>query len=124
MALLPGSAAIGAGTAVSGITTDQRGLPLDSPLPDIGAFQTQPGPPAFPSSPFIVTSTADSLAPGTLRWAIAWADLATTPSTIEFNLGSSPATITLTQGQLELSNSSEPITIDGPGAALLTIERI
>ncbi len=38
MALLPGSSAIGAGTAVSGVTVDQRGLPLDSP-PDIGAFQ-------------------------------------------------------------------------------------
>ena len=41
MALLPGSAAIGKGTAVSGVTTDQRGEPLDSPTPDIGAFQTQ-----------------------------------------------------------------------------------
>ena len=40
MALLPGSPAIGAGTAVAGITTDQRGEPLDSP-PDIGAFQSQ-----------------------------------------------------------------------------------
>jgi Bacterial Ig-like domain (group 3) len=41
MALLPGSAAIGKGTAVSDVTTDQRGFPLDSPDPDIGAFQTQ-----------------------------------------------------------------------------------
>ena len=40
IALLPGSVAIGAGTAVSGITTDQRGEPLDSP-PDIGDFQSQ-----------------------------------------------------------------------------------
>ena len=40
VALLPGSPAIGAGTAVSGITTDQRGEPLASP-PDIGAFQSQ-----------------------------------------------------------------------------------
>jgi uncharacterized repeat protein (TIGR01451 family) len=40
MALLPGSAAIGAGTTVSGITTDQRGQPLDAPTPDIGAFQS------------------------------------------------------------------------------------
>jgi len=40
MALLPGSPAIGTGTAVSGITTDQRGEPLASP-PDIGAFQSQ-----------------------------------------------------------------------------------
>jgi hypothetical protein len=42
MALLPGSPAIGAGTAVDGITTDQRGQPLDSP-PDIGAYQSPPG---------------------------------------------------------------------------------
>ena len=46
MALLPGSPAIGAGTAVdypgttTPITTDQRGQPIDSP-PDIGAYQTQ-----------------------------------------------------------------------------------
>ena len=47
MALLPGSAAIGAGViadypgTTTPITTDQRGEPLDSPNPDIGAFQTQ-----------------------------------------------------------------------------------
>ena len=41
MALLPGSPALGAGIAVSGVTTDQRGEPLDTPNPDIGAFQSQ-----------------------------------------------------------------------------------
>ena len=47
MALLPGSAAIGAGViadypgTTTPITTDQRGEPLDSPIPDIGAYQTQ-----------------------------------------------------------------------------------
>ena len=41
MALLPGSPAIGAGVVESGVTTDQRGEPLDSPNPDIGAFQSQ-----------------------------------------------------------------------------------
>ena len=41
MALLPGSPAIGAGIAVAGVTTDQRGEPLDTPNPDIGAFQSQ-----------------------------------------------------------------------------------
>ncbi len=40
MALLPGSPAIGTGETLAGITTDQRGFPLDSPL-DIGAFQDQ-----------------------------------------------------------------------------------
>ncbi len=48
MALLPGSPAIGAGVVAdypgttTPITTDQRGEPLDSSNPDIGAFQTQP----------------------------------------------------------------------------------
>ncbi len=47
MALLPGSPAIGAGVVTdypgttTPITTDQRGEPLDSPNPDIGAYQTQ-----------------------------------------------------------------------------------
>ena len=41
VALLPGSPAIGAGMAVSGITTDQRGEPLDAPDPDIGALRSQ-----------------------------------------------------------------------------------
>ena len=47
MALLPGSPAIGAGViadypgTTTPITTDQRGDPLDTPNPDIGAFQTQ-----------------------------------------------------------------------------------
>ena len=40
MALLPGSAAIGAGTAVSGITTDQRGVARPANGSDIGAFQS------------------------------------------------------------------------------------
>ena len=41
MALLPGSLAINNGTAISGLTTDQRGDPLDTPTPDIGAYQSQ-----------------------------------------------------------------------------------
>ncbi len=63
MALRPGSLAIGAGVAVSGITTDQRGFPLDSPV-DIGAFQAQAG-------PLVVDSTADgiNLLPGQLDFA-------------------------------------------------------
>ncbi len=66
MALLPGSPAIGMGTAVSGITTDQRGEPLDSP-PDIGAFQSQgftltPVPGSTPQSSQIGSPFADPLA--------------------------------------------------------------
>jgi hypothetical protein len=47
MPLLPGSPAIGKGITAdypgtsTPITTDQRGLKLDSPAPDIGAFQSQ-----------------------------------------------------------------------------------
>ncbi len=41
MALLPGSPAIGAGTPVSGVTTDQRGVARPATNPDIGAFQSQ-----------------------------------------------------------------------------------
>ena len=36
------SAAIGLGAEVNGVIVDQRGFPLDSPAPDIGAFQSQP----------------------------------------------------------------------------------
>jgi hypothetical protein len=53
MALLSGSPAIGMGEQVDGTTTDQRGFPLDTPEPDIGAFQTQ-------TNPFVVTTGADS----------------------------------------------------------------
>jgi uncharacterized repeat protein (TIGR03803 family) len=41
IALLPGSPAIGAGTAIAGITTDQRGVTLPDSGIDIGAFQSQ-----------------------------------------------------------------------------------
>ena len=40
IALLPGSPALGAGTPINGLDTDQRGEPLDMPV-DIGAFQSQ-----------------------------------------------------------------------------------
>jgi hypothetical protein len=70
---------------------------------------------------FDVISTADDGSAGTLRWAIAQANSATTPSTIDFGFGSSSETITLTQGEIELKNTAAAITIDGPGAALLSI---
>jgi Bacterial Ig-like domain (group 3) len=73
-------------------------------------------------STFPVTSTADNSNTGTLRWAVAEANAATSPSTIVFELGSASATITLTQGQLDLSNSSESVTIDdGTGQGPVTI---
>ncbi len=73
-------------------------------------------------STFPVTSTADSGSTGTLRWAVAGANADTSPSTIVFDLGTAAATITLTQGQLELSNTSESVTInDGAGQGPVTI---
>jgi hypothetical protein len=67
-----------------------------------------------------VTNTADS-GDGSLRQAIGEADLATSPVKIDFKLAT-PATITLTSGQLELSNTAVPIAIDRPGAGRLTID--
>ncbi len=76
---------------------------------------------------FTVTSTADTApvnkpAPGTLRWAVEQANLATTsPSTIDFSLGSGAETIQLKKGELDLTNTKDPTTIDGSGANLLAI---
>ena len=58
----------------------------------------------------------------TLRWAVEQANAATTASSIEIELGTSPATITLLQGQLELDNTAYATTIyDGPGEGAVTI---
>ncbi len=120
IALLTGSAAIEAGLAESGITTDQRGQPLDFPYPDIGAYQTQTA--YAPMTQFVVDSALDDGSSGTLRWAVAQANSSLDASAIEFELGSSPATITLSQGQLELSNTFRPVTIyDGPGQGPVTV---
>jgi Bacterial Ig-like domain (group 3) len=77
-------------------------------------------------STFTVDSTADTLTggsptTGTLRWAVEQANDATSASTIDFSLGSTAATITLSQGVLELSNTSFATTITGPGADLLSV---
>ncbi len=66
-----------------------------------------------------VSSTLDT-GLNTLRDAINQANSATTAVEIDFNIPT-PATITLTQGQLELSNTAVPISIVGPGAGLLTV---
>ncbi len=78
-------------------------------------------------STFTVTSAADSAPAGdpvanTMRWAVEQADNATSPSAIEIQLGTSAATITLQQGQLELSNTTNSVAIyDGPGEGAVTI---
>jgi hypothetical protein len=58
MALLPGSPAIDAGVSVSGVTTDQRGVPRpQGSAPDIGAFEFR-----------YLTTSFDSLAAPTITY--------------------------------------------------------
>ena len=117
MLLLNGSPAIQAGTSVSGVTTDQRGFPLDSPNPDIGAFQVQS------SYSLVVNAIGDAGAPPAgfdLRGAINIANIQTSSSPITFItfdpavFGTTPQTITLTGHQLELSNTTGTVSIIGP----------
>ena len=62
-------------------------------------------------STFTVTSAADSAPAGspaanTLRWAVEQSNEATSASSIEIELSTSPATVTLSQGQLTLDNTA------------------
>jgi hypothetical protein len=115
MPLLPGSPAIGAG-ADSGITTDQRGLPLDSPI-DIGAFQVQSG-------PIVVNTNVDGevtpVGQLNLRQAVRLANVLGGNQTITFDptVFATAQTITLTDGQLELSDTTGTETITGPAVGL------
>ncbi len=68
------------------------------------------------ATPFTVTDPVDG-AEGSLRHAIAAANINPGPDTINFNL-STPVTIDLTLGQLTITDA---VTITGPGANLLTI---
>jgi fibronectin-binding autotransporter adhesin len=117
IALLPGSAAIGVGTAVSGITTDERGFSLDTP-PDIGAFQTQAG--------LVVNTTIDGTGSPSgelsLRQAVNLANVLDVAETITFDptVFATPQTITL-GATLVLSETGGPEVIDGPGAGLVTV---
>ncbi|MBI1763870.1 MAG: right-handed parallel beta-helix repeat-containing protein, partial [Acidobacteria bacterium] len=120
MALLPGSPAIdlgdncvvqNPGCLSTPLTTDQRGAGFPrkvGSVVDIGAFEVG----SCVTNP-IVTTTADSGA-GSLRQAIADA---CPGSAITFNLPAN-STITLTSGELVLDKN---LTIQGPGANLLTI---
>src|SRR5439155_11652784 len=85
------------------------------PAMAIGVFQV-----LLPAT-FTVTTTADS-GPGSLRQAITDANnLGPTADTIVFGpLFNSAQTITLTIGELPITNS---LTITGPGAGLLTVRR-
>ena len=118
MALLPGSPAIGQGASGSGVpTTDQRGFARGASV-DIGAFQTQSG--------LVVNtafggggSAADQLS---LPQAVNLANVQSTADTISFSQAAfaTPQTITLTAGQLSLTDKATT-TINGPGAMLLSV---
>jgi hypothetical protein len=115
MALISGSAAIGAGGANSGYQIDQRGLAraLSGQI-SIGAYEYAPA-----GNPFIITSTVDpsSATLGTLRTALNYVN--TNPffnPTITFDSYFDIArTITLAQGQLLISGN---MTLDGPWSGL------
>jgi fibronectin-binding autotransporter adhesin len=119
IALQPGSPARHAGTAVPGVITDQRGLPLDSPV-DIGAFQSQPGPLAVDTAIDGLGSPRGELS---LRQAVNLADVLDGGSTIVFDKAAfaGKSTVTLTAGQLELSNTTGPVKVLGPGLAKLAV---
>jgi hypothetical protein len=98
---LPGSPAIDTGAATT-LTTDQRGFPrVVGPAVDIGAVEFQANP---------VMTTADVIA-GSLRYAVAYVS---NNSTITFDPSLSGQTITLTSGQITITNH---LTIGGASLA-------
>jgi fibronectin-binding autotransporter adhesin len=121
IALLPGSPAIGHGTKAdlpgtsTAIADDQRGFPMSSPV-DVGAFQTGHG--------LVVNTTIDGPdSPSgemSLRQAVDLADVLDGNAKITFDptAFSTSQRITLTQGQLELSDPSGTEVIDGPTAGV------
>jgi hypothetical protein len=70
-------------------------------------------------STFTVTSTLDDGSAGSLRWAVGQASSSAGADTIVFDKGvlSTPQTITLTGGQLELTDAATT-TIRGPAAGV------
>ena len=73
--------------------------------------------PLASATTFTVTDSGDGGA-NTLRWAVEAANSAAGPDTIDFNLASLPGTITLTSGELAITDD---LTITGPGASSLAI---
>jgi fibronectin-binding autotransporter adhesin len=112
-ALLAGSPCIDAGSNPAALTNDQRGTGfprLISGVADIGAFE---------SGGFVVTNANDS-GPGSLRQTILDANAYSGAQTITFDptVFAAPQTITLTSGEILVSDSA---TIQGPDAALTTV---
>jgi hypothetical protein len=112
---MPGSPAIGAGTPYDAPLTDQRGQPRGS-RDDIGACQVSL---VVESSSGSADTTAATLSlPGALSLAdqYGWSQISFDPDVF-----ATQTTITLTSGQLELSNTSGTETITGPDANLLSV---
>ena len=137
MALLPGSAAIGKGTPIAGITTDQRGVSRPASNPDIGAYQdegftiqvTSGGGQSTPvgqafANPLVVTVTAnDPLEPvagGTVTFAAPnsgpSANLSATIATIGVN---GQASVTATANCMAGSYCVTATTAGAPCTAML-----
>ncbi|WP_165230645.1 right-handed parallel beta-helix repeat-containing protein [Aquisphaera insulae] len=123
MALFVGSPALDAGNIAlipAGITTDQRGRPrIINGTVDIGAFEAQTA--IAPS--FVVDTTADKVdfsdGRTSLREAIGSANaFAGNSVTFDPTVFASVQTITLSLGQLELSNTSGTETITAPAAGV------
>ena len=122
MALLPGSPAIGAGNIAlipAGITTDQRGFArIVNSTVDIGAFEVQSDRRWWSTRP--PTACGCPLGTLDLRGAVDLANVQ--PGRSDDHLRPDrlrhAQTITLTAGQLELSNTSGTETITGPAAGV------
>ncbi len=136
VALLAGSPAIDGGAlSITGVvvpSADQRGA-LRGPAGlnagatvDVGAYEA--------SSSYQVETTIDSTAIGTLRTAVLWADFNVNnnpanlanpaPNTVLFDTSgvfSTPQTITLTLGSINLAGTAGNVSIDGTGTSQLTL---
>jgi len=118
-ALETGSPAIGAGVALAGITTDQRGFSRPASVPDIGAFQT----------PLVVSSTASLTANATSLTISGFGfDTNLANDTISFS-GSATGTVTaVTATQLTVTFQTAPalgnltavVTTDGVSSGTAT----
>ena len=115
MPLMAGSPAIDAGTAISGITTDQRGFALDAPSPDIGAFQT---------NPLVVNTTIDGTGSPfgdlSLRQAVNLANALDAAEAITFSASvfATAQTITIDGNEIVLSDTGGTESITGPSAGV------
>ena len=117
MALLPGSAAIGAGTR--GRRGDDRSAGVRARL--AGGHRRLPGRVrADWSSTWRPTESARLPASWTCAAAVNLADIQPGAATITFDptVFDAPSTITLTAGPLRLTGTGGPIALDGPAAGL------